>query len=96
MEACYKIEAVFAVLNIRNGILEQILTKFSIRTKLGRFRAAMAWFPATWGELTPLGKATLSTVEGLFKLSTSEAEEDGDSPDRKAAKMTSNKSLMSF
>lgn len=40
----------------------------------------MTWFVATCGELTPLDKATLSTVVWLLKLSTSEAEEDGDSP----------------
>lgn len=41
----------------------------------------MTWFPATWGELIPLDdKVTLSTVVGLFKLSRSEADEEGDSP----------------
>lgn len=59
-----------------------ILTKLSTLTKLGRFRAAITWLAATWGELTPLGKAILSAVVWLFKLSTSEAEEEGDSPDK--------------
>lgn len=40
----------------------------------------MTWFAVTWGEVTPLAIATLSTVVELFKLSTSEAEEEGDSP----------------
>jgi hypothetical protein len=58
-----------------------MLTKLSNRTKLGRLWAAMTWFPATWGELTPFDKVTLSTVVGLFKLSRSEADEEGDSPE---------------
>lgn len=58
-----------------------ILTKLSNREKLGRFLAAMTWFPVTCGELTPFGKATLSNVVGWFRLSTSDAEEEGDSPD---------------
>lgn len=37
--------------------------------------------PLAWLELTPLQKATFSAVPGLFKLSTSDAE-DGDSPDK--------------
>lgn len=49
--------------------------------KLLRFRAAMTWFPATWGEPTPLDKVSLSTVVELFKLSRSEADEEGDSPE---------------
>ena len=58
-----------------------MLTKLSNRTKLGRLRGAMTWFPATWGELTPFDKVTLSTMVGLFKLSRSEADEEGDSPE---------------
>lgn len=67
------------------------LTKLSIRIKLVRFRPEMPWFAATWGELTPFGIATLSTVVGLFKLSTSEAEEEGDSPIKCKQRMTLNK-----
>lgn len=61
------------------------LTKLRVRIKLGLFLAAITWFPATEGALTPLANAAaLSTVAGLFKLSRSEAdaeaEEEGDSP----------------
>lgn len=45
----------------------------------------MTWLGATCGELTPLGKVTLSTVL-RFKLSTSEAEEEGDSPDKETSR----------
>lgn len=38
----------------------------------------MTWFPAL--EVVPLDKAALFTVTWLFKLSTSDAEDDGDSP----------------
>lgn len=37
--------------------------------------------PLAWLELTPLPRATFSAVPGLFKLSTSDAD-DGDSPDK--------------
>lgn len=39
----------------------------------------MIWLTATL-EAVPLDKLPLSTVVRLFKLSTSEAEDDGDSP----------------
>jgi hypothetical protein len=42
----------------------------------------MTWFPATKGELMPLEVPTLSTAAGWFTLSTSEADEEGDSPKR--------------
>jgi len=54
----------------------------SILTKFGRLRAEITWFPATWGELTLLDRATLSAAVGLLTLSTSEADDDGDSPDK--------------
>lgn len=38
----------------------------------------MRWFPVL--EAMPLDKAVLSTVTWLFKLSISDAEDDGDSP----------------
>lgn len=59
-----------------------VLTKLSNLTKLGRFRAAMTWFPAIWGELILLDKVTLSAAVELLTLSTSEADDDGDSPDK--------------
>ena len=59
-----------------------ILTKLSNRTKLGRFRAEITWFPATWGELTLLDMVTLSAAVELLTLSTSEADDDGDSPEK--------------
>jgi len=34
---------------------------------------------AIWGEYTPLAETALATVLWLFKLSMSEAEDDGDS-----------------
>jgi len=61
-----------------------ILTKPSNRTKLGRCRAAITWFPATWGELTLLDMVTtLSAAVELLTLSTSEADDDGDSPNKR-------------
>lgn len=53
-----------------------------MRKILERFCAEMTWFPATKGELVHLELPTLSTAAGLFTLSTSEAEEEGDSPKR--------------
>jgi len=46
----------------------------------------MTWFPATKGELVHLELPTLSTAAGLFTLSTSEADEEGDSPKRAVPK----------
>lgn len=48
---------------------------------MGRLLAAMTWDPLGWLELTPLERATFSAEPGLFKLSTSDADE-GDSPDK--------------
>lgn len=57
-----------------------VLTKLISRIQLERLRPVKTWFPATWGEATPLGITALSAVAGLFKLSISDAEEEGDSP----------------
>lgn len=48
--------------------------------KLERLLAVITCVPVTCREPTPFAEAALSTVNELFKLSTSEAEEDGDSP----------------
>lgn len=64
------------------SVKNYVLTKLSILAKLGRLRAAITWFPATWGELTVLVRATLSAAVELLTLSTSEADDDGDSPDK--------------
>ena len=41
---------------------------------------------AIWGEYTPLTETVLAAVLWLFKLSTSEAEDDGDSASKKRGK----------
>ena len=55
------------------------LTKSRSLTKFGRVRADMTWLIATW-VLVPLGKAALSAAAWLLRLSTSDAEDEGDSP----------------
>lgn len=55
------------------------LTKSSSRTKLGLFGAKRTWFPAMCVALS-LDNVALSIVTWIFKLSMSDAEDDGDSP----------------
>ena len=47
------------------------------------------WLPVTWGELIPLVNGTLSGVVVWFRLSISEADEEGDSPINYETRMAS-------
>lgn len=61
---------------------------------LKRLRRVMTrLLTAVWLALTPLAKATFSNVAWLFKLSTSEADDEGDSPKDKGKKKAINTSL---
>jgi len=55
--------------------------------------ASSKWFPATWGELASLFEGAFLDNPLLFRLSMSEAEDDGDSPTKATIMSQTNKNI---